>query len=55
MTLVNDDIVFEGFGWGHGVGLCQWGGYFMAKDGASYQEILRYYYPGTEISSMRQE
>jgi len=40
---------FDGFGWGHGVGLCQWGGYFMAKQGRSFKEILEYYYPGAEI------
>jgi len=42
-----DDVVFEGFGWGHGVGLCQWGAYFMAKEGNTYQQILEYYYPGS--------
>ncbi|MDD5565313.1 MAG: SpoIID/LytB domain-containing protein [Candidatus Omnitrophica bacterium] len=42
-----DDAVFEGFGWGHGVGLCQWGAYFMAKEGYTYQEILQFYYPGS--------
>lgn len=47
--VVSGDIVFEGFGWGHGVGLCQWGAYFMAKQGKLYSEILKYYYPGSEI------
>lgn len=46
------DAVFEGFGWGHGVGLCQWGAYFMAKEGRSAEEILRYYYPDSQISSV---
>lgn len=50
--LANNDLVFEGFGWGHGVGLCQWGAYFMAKQGNSYQEILKHYYPGSKISTM---
>ncbi|OGX41081.1 MAG: hypothetical protein A2984_01980 [Omnitrophica WOR_2 bacterium RIFCSPLOWO2_01_FULL_41_12] len=50
VQVVNHDAVFEGFGWGHGVGLCQWGAYFMAKLGRNYQDILKYYYPGAQIS-----
>ncbi len=49
------DVVFEGSGWGHGVGLCQWGAYFMAKSGVSYQKILKHYYPGSEIVSIYHE
>lgn len=48
--IIGADIVFEGFGWGHGVGLCQWGAYFMAKQGYTFERILKYYYPGSEIS-----
>jgi stage II sporulation protein D len=40
----------SGRGFGHLVGLCQWGAEFMARKGASYREILRYYYPGISIS-----
>jgi stage II sporulation protein D len=36
VKVIEDDIVFEGLGWGHGVGLCQWGAYFMAKQGYNY-------------------
>ena len=46
----NDDIVFEGQGWGHGVGLCQWGAYFMAKSGVDYLKILQFYYPGSTLT-----
>jgi stage II sporulation protein D len=42
-------IVFEGRGWGHGVGLCQWGALEMAREGKDYKEILSHYYPGTII------
>jgi len=52
VNLVNNDFVFEGFGWGHGVGLCQWGAYFMAKEGHNCQDILQYYYPGSQISDL---
>ncbi len=43
------DIIFEGKGWGHGIGMCQWGAYAMARKGYKAEDILRYYYPGTEI------
>lgn len=42
-------IIFEGKGYGHGVGLCQWSALQMARDGKSYREILSFFYPGTEI------
>ncbi|MBI2342012.1 MAG: SpoIID/LytB domain-containing protein [Deltaproteobacteria bacterium] len=44
-------IEFEGRGYGHGVGLCQWGAYGMADAGKSYHEILKYYYPGVKITN----
>lgn len=49
VNLVNHDAVFEGIGWGHGVGLCQWGAYFMSKQGFRVEQILKYYYPGTDV------
>lgn len=42
-------VVIEGVGVGHGIGLCQRGGADMARHGASFQEILRHYYPNTEV------
>ncbi len=44
-----DRFVFSGRGYGHGVGMSQWGAYGMARDGYDYRQILRFYYPGTEI------
>ena len=41
---------FTGEGWGHGVGMCQFGANGMARRGAGYREILARYYPGTEIA-----
>lgn len=52
INIIAGDIVFQGLGWGHGVGLCQWGAYFMGKEGYKYDQILKYYYPGVEISSL---
>lgn len=37
-------IVFKGRGVGHGLGLCQWGAYKMARMGKTHKEILTYYY-----------
>lgn len=45
----NEKVVLEGKGQGHGIGLCQAGARFMAKEGASFREILSYYYPNTAI------
>ncbi len=41
--------IFEGRGYGHGVGMCQWSALEMAKEGKSYTEILSTFYPGTTI------
>ena len=43
-------IQLEGRGWGHGVGLCQWGAKEMAEMGYSHRTILKYYYPGVKIT-----
>ncbi len=42
-------FIFIGKGWGHGVGMCQWGAKAMAEKGYSINAILKFYYPGTEI------
>ena len=44
-----DDAFFSGIGFGHGVGLCQWGAKQRAGNGFDYREILSYYYPGTRL------
>jgi stage II sporulation protein D len=45
----NDTLVFEGQGYGHGVGLCQWSALQMAREGKTYQQILSFFYPGTTL------
>ncbi|MHB9146013.1 MAG: SpoIID/LytB domain-containing protein [Symbiobacteriia bacterium] len=42
-------IELNGHGWGHGVGLSQWGASGMAKQGNTYDAILRHYYTGTTV------
>ncbi len=46
---VGDKIVFKVKGYGHGVGLSQWGSKFLADSGKSYIDILKYYYTGVEV------
>jgi stage II sporulation protein D len=45
-------MTFYGGGWGHGVGMCQVGAYGMALDGATYDQILKTYYTGIELTAM---
>ena len=42
-------FTFVGKGWGHGVGLSQWGAKGMAELAFGYEEILRYYFPLTAL------
>ncbi len=45
------NIIINGKGYGHGVGLCQWGSLEQSKEGKDFEEILSFYYPGTKIES----
>ena len=40
-------------GYGHGVGMSQWGANVMAKNGSKYDEILKHYYSGVEIQEIK--
>jgi stage II sporulation protein D len=42
-------LVLKGAGYGHGVGMCQWGAIGRARAGQDFRQILRTYYPGTSI------
>lgn len=44
----------KGKGFGHGVGMSQWGAHIMGKNGKSYREIISFYYPGTKIMKKEQ-
>jgi stage II sporulation protein D len=46
-------VDFVGNGWGHGVGMCQWGAYGMALMHYNYRQILEFYYPSSEISKLK--
>lgn len=42
-------FTITGSGWGHNVGMSQWGAYAMAQQGYSYRDILSFYYTGIEV------
>lgn len=52
VRITGDSVAFSGTGYGHGVGLCQWGAKQRATDGFSYREILAYYYPGALMGEL---
>lgn len=45
-------IQILGKGYGHHVGLCQWGAWKMVQDHWNYEKILKFYYPGTELMKL---
>lgn len=45
-------VVLRGGGYGHGVGMCQWGAIGRARAGQDARTILRTYYPGTSVGSV---
>jgi stage II sporulation protein D len=52
VTQDGGQVVLEGTGQGHGIGLCQAGAKAMAEHGANFRRILVYYYPNTELTSL---
>ena len=49
LTYADGEFVFTVTGFGHGVGMSQYGAEVMAASGADYRAILAHYYPGTEL------
>lgn len=47
-----NNIIISTVGYGHGVGMSQYGALGMAKEGYGYKDILKYYYSGTNIKKM---
>jgi SpoIID/LytB domain protein len=54
-SAADDEWEIRGGGWGHGVGMSQFGAQGQALDERSYQQILQYYYTGTSVDSMPSE
>jgi stage II sporulation protein D len=50
VTIRDAAAVFDGRGYGHGAGMCQYGAETLARSGRSYDEILAWYYPGVELT-----
>lgn len=48
-TAANGSFTFAGKGWGHNIGMSQWGAYSMAQQGYTYLEILQFYYTGITV------
>jgi stage II sporulation protein D len=47
-----DSILIQGRGFGHHLGLCQWGAWEMVREGKEYPYILPFYYPGTTFMKL---
>ncbi len=52
ITKNNDEYTFTTYGYGHGVGMSQYGASYMAKNGYNYEEILKYYYGNIEFAKI---
>ena len=54
MLIKEDKVIFAGRGFGHGLGLSQWGAKALAEKGFSYVEILAHYYPGARLAKLNE-
>ena len=50
ITATENEVTFKVSGYGHGVGMSQYGADYMARQGSTYDEILKHYYKGVEIN-----
>ena len=54
VSMENGGFVIAGRGFGHGLGLSQWGSQYLAEQGVSYQDILRHYYQDATLTQLSQ-
>ena len=52
ISVSGDNVIIKTLGFGHGVGMSQYGAQGMAKEGYTYENILKHYYQNTEISNL---
>lgn len=52
VDISGDTLTFTTTGYGHGVGLSQWGAKYAAEQGQTYEQILAHYYPGTTLTTI---
>lgn len=55
ITPMEQGVVVSGRGFGHGIGMSQWGAYNLASGGYNYQQILAHYYRDTALSQIQVE
>jgi SpoIID/LytB domain protein len=53
VTRDGEQFIFEGSGFGHGAGLCQFGAMTRLRAGASARDVIEHYYPGARIARLR--
>ena len=51
----SDSYVVNGSGFGHGIGMSQYGAYQQSKEDRTFDEILSFYYPNTEFSTRQKQ
>ena len=52
LNFLDNELEIACNGFGHGVGMSQWGANAMAKDGKTYKDILSHYYQGVEVTKI---
>ena len=52
IVIKGDEVVISGYGWGHGIGLSQYGAQAFAEKGHTYEDILAHYYKGTKLKRL---
>ena len=52
LQLSHNQVTVEGYGWGHGLGLSQWGAKSWAENNKSYRDILKHYYQHTVLKKL---
>ncbi len=53
VNVIGNKIFVSGKGYGHGVGMSQYGAVEMAKKGSNYKDIIEFYFPGTNIEKIK--
>ncbi len=53
VSTVGSNLLVRGRGFGHGLGLSQWGAYFLAKQGVDYRRILAHYYQNASLTQLK--
>ncbi len=52
LIFIGNEVIIKGRGFGHGIGLCQYGARELSKMGLNYEKILKFYFPDTRIKKI---